>query len=70
MKKPTVSFDSRGESGNIFCILGMVRRKFQKQRRITEYNELRDRVTASGSYDEALKIIREKVDLIDIRGEK
>ena len=70
MKKPTVYFDSRGESGNIFCILGLVRREFRKQRRITEYNDLRDRVTASGSYDEALRIIREKVDLIDVQGEK
>lgn len=65
MIKPTVHFNSRDESGNIFYILGLVRREMQKQRRITEYNDLRDRVTASGSYREALEIIREYVDLID-----
>ena len=65
MKKPVIHFCSRGESGNIFYILGLVRREMQKQRRITEYNDLRDRVTASGSYREALEIIREYVDLID-----
>lgn len=70
MIRPTIHFDSRGESGNIFYILGMVRREFQRQRRITEYNELRDRVTASGSYDAALAILRERVDLVDVRGEK
>ena len=69
MKKPTVRFCSRGESGNIFYILGLVRREMQKQRRITEYNDLRDRVSASGSYAEALAIIREYVDLIDVDGE-
>lgn len=65
MKKPTVHFNSRVESGNIFWILGAVKTALRKQRRITEYNNLRDRVFASGSYQEALAIIREMVDLID-----
>ncbi len=69
MNKPTVHFNSRGESGNIFWILGAVKTALRKQRRITEYNNLRDRVTASGSYNEAVAIIREYVDLIDDDGE-
>ena len=69
MKRPTVFFQSSGESGNIFFILGLARREMQKQRRITEYNDLRDRVTSSGSYREALAIIREYVELIDLDGE-
>lgn len=69
MNKPTVHFNSRGESGNIYWILGAVRTALRKQRRITEYNDLRDRVFASGSYQEALAIIREYVDLIDDDGE-
>ena len=54
----------------IFAILAMVRRELQKQRRITDYNNLRDRVTSSGSYEEALAIIRETVNLIDDDGMK
>ena len=69
MSKPVVYFRSRHESGNIFFILALVRDAFRKQRRITEYNDLRDRVTSAGSYQEALAIIREKVDLIDNDGE-
>jgi hypothetical protein len=40
----------------------------RKQRRITEYNDLRDRVTSSGSYTEALAEIRKVVDLVDEDG--
>lgn len=68
MEKPTVHFRSRHESGNIFVILALVRRELQKQRRITDYNNLRDRVTSSDSYMEALAIIRETVNLIDDDG--
>ena len=65
MKKPEVHFRSGGESGNIYFILGLVRDALRKQRRITDYNNLRDRVLHSGSYAEALRIIRETVSLID-----
>ncbi len=68
MQKPTIHFRSRHESGNIFVILALVRREMQEQRRITDYNNLWDRVTASGSYQEALAIIRETVNLIDDDG--
>lgn len=63
-----IHFRSWHESGNIFVILALVRRELQKQRRITDYNNLRDRVTTSGSYEEALAIIRETVNLIDDDG--
>lgn len=65
----TIHFNSRGESGNIFWILGAVRQVFQKKRRITDFNTLRDRVISSGSYSEALAIIREQINLIDDDGE-
>jgi hypothetical protein len=68
MQKPTIHFRSRHESGNIFVILALVRREMQKQRRITDYNNLRDRVTHSHDYREALAIIRETVNLIDDDG--
>ena len=68
MKTTPIRFHSRGQSGNIFHILYFVRREMQKQRRITEYNEMRDRVYNSDSYREALAIIREYVELIDLDG--
>lgn len=68
MKKPIVNFDSQGPSGNIFYILGLVRESLRKQRRIIDYNECWEKVQASGSYEEALRIIREYVELIDVQG--
>ena len=65
MKKPELIYDSRGESGNIFWILGQVRRLLREQNRLTAYNELWERVQRAGSYKEALDIIGEEVTLID-----
>ena len=66
--KPKVEFNSRGESGNIYRILGMVRTTLQKLHRITDYNEIYFAVTNCGSYKEALDIIRQKIDLVDLDG--
>jgi len=57
MNKPELIYNSRGESGNIFCILGQVR--------LNAFNALWKRVQEAGSYDEALNIIGEEVTLID-----
>lgn len=70
MKKAKVTFDSRGFSGNIFYILGLVQNQLRKERRIADWNDCQERVRNSHSYEEALSIIREYVDLIDSRGEK
>ena len=64
MKDP-LHFNSRGESGNIFFVLGMVRAVMQKQRRITEYNDMWQEAQNSGSYEAALEIIGQHVPLID-----
>ena len=66
--KPPFHFHSRGPSGNIYAILAEVRNYFRHERRITEYNELWERVQKAKSYDEALAILREKVELIDDDG--
>ena len=58
-------FNSHGESGNIFYILGNVRCIMAKQRRITEYNYMWTAVQNSGSYEAALDIIGKHVPLID-----
>lgn len=62
-----IHFRSRHESGNIFAILGMVRDEMRRQHRITEYNDLWQEVQ-KGDYENALRLIREKVNLIDDDG--
>lgn len=69
MKKPTIIYDSRGETGNIYYLIGQLQRIMRKQRRYTDFNNLRDRIFESGSYEEALAIIGEEVELVDIARE-
>ena len=66
MKKPIIYYDRRGPSGNIYAILGMVSQALREQRRYTDFNTLRDRVFEAQSYEEALRIIGETVDLVEI----
>jgi len=70
MKKPKVEFDSRGPSGNIYAVLCLCSNALRKARCPNAYNELRDKVLASHSYDAALAACREYVELIDKSGEK
>ena len=65
MEKPTVKFNRTKESGNIFYILCKVREEFRKQRRISEFNELWDKIQSCKSYEEALEHIRKVVDLVE-----
>ena len=66
MSKPTIYFSKEAESGNIFYLLGMVQKAMRKQNRFDDFNSLRERVFASGSYEEALRILREEADLVCI----
>ena len=66
MKKPVVIYNPKGESGNIFYILAMVRNALRKQRRIQDYNDCWERVQKCTSYQEALEVIKEYVDLKEI----
>lgn len=61
--KPVINYDPCGPSGNIYWILGAVSDIMRKQRRITAFNDLRDRVFEAQSYEEALAIIGEEVTL-------
>ena len=54
-EKPIVKYDPTGHSGNIYWILGEVSQIMRKQRRITAFNNLRDRVFEAKSYEEALE---------------
>ena len=66
MDRPTIYFDRSGPSGNIYAILAAVSQALRRQRRYTEFNNLRDRVFEAQSYEEALQIIGETVDLVEI----
>lgn len=68
MDKAVVHFQSMHESGNIYAVVGLARDALRKQRRITDYNEMWERVQDSWSYPDALAVIREYVNLIDDDG--
>jgi len=68
MEKPKIAFHSAGRSGNIFFILGMVSTALHEQQRIADFNEMRDRALEAKSYEDALAVIREYVDLKDEDG--
>lgn len=63
--KETVYYDSRGESGNIFVILGKVRKVLCKQHRINDFNEMWEAVQKCDSYQNALDVISDYVHLVD-----
>lgn len=59
--KPTVTFT--GEDGNIYNLLGIASRALKKVSQRDKATEMRSRVTKSKSYDEALLIIMEYVEV-------
>lgn len=68
MKKiGVVCFDRCGSSGNIFCVMGMASRVLKKNGLGDKVDEMINRVTSSGSYEEALGIIGEYVHLKEVR---
>ena len=67
MEKPTITYDRSGPSGNIYAILGAVSQALRKQRRYADFNTLRDRVFEAKSYEEALQISGETVNLVEIQ---
>lgn len=67
MKKAEIHFRSCHETGNIYWILGAVRKQMQKERRITDWNNAWERIQKT-DYDGALAIMRELVTLIDDDG--
>lgn len=67
-KKAVIHFQSLHKSGNIFWIMGAVRTQMLSERRHTDWNNAYERIGNSTSYEEALAILRELVDLIDDDG--
>ena len=67
-KRITVTIASGGPEGNIFMILTKVRQEMRKRQLIQAYNDLRDDVTNSHSYADAIARIRQDINLIDTDG--
>ena len=65
MKRPVIEYSRSGLSGNIYYILGMANIALRKQHRITDYNDMWEKVQKSKSYEEALDAIREYCDLVE-----
>lgn len=65
MKKITVTIASKSHEGNIYAILGKVSQAMKRERLIVAFNNLRDDVLNSSSYQEAIARIRQDIDLID-----
>ena len=60
-----IFIDLSGENGNVFYVLGVVKKELQKKDRLPDYDELYERVKACDNYKEALGIINEYVVLYD-----
>ena len=57
-----------GQDGNIFNLMGIASRTLKKYNMKEEAKEMIDRITSSKSYDEALNIIGEYVEITDEAG--
>jgi hypothetical protein len=57
-----------GQDGNIFNLMGIASRTLKDSGMKAEAAEMRDRITSSGSYDNALAIIGEYVNITAVEG--
>lgn len=67
LSKEKIKYDSKGSSGNIFFILAKVKIIFERENKKEEFDVLCEKVYASSSYKEALKIINQYIQLEDIQ---
>lgn len=61
MEKPKVRLI--GENGNIFNLLGIASKGLKKEGQYEQAKEMSEKVFGCGSYDEALQIIMEYVEV-------
>lgn len=64
-KKPLVYIAIDGPDGNVLFMLAKVKEALRKERRINDYNELRDKVLQS-RYPQGIYQMSELVEFIDI----
>ena len=59
-----------GQNGNIFNLMGIASKTLKKNDMADEAKEMCSRITSSGSYDEALSIIDEYVEITSVDDEE
>lgn len=59
-----------GQNGNIFNLMGIASRTLKRNGMSNESKEMYSRITSSGSYDEALSIIDEYVEITSVDEEE
>lgn len=59
-----------GQNGNIFTLMGIASQTLKKNGLREQAKEMQERITISGSYDEALGIIAEYVNITSIQDEQ
>ena len=67
MKKQTIKFCRTDSTGNIFDITGRVSAELKKAGKNAEAKNMAERIWQAESYDDALKIINEYVDLVEVK---
>ena len=60
--KPLIYYNKKGESGNIFVILGQVMNSIPEK----DFEECLEAVKKCNNYDEALDVVQQYVDLFEI----
>lgn len=59
-----------GQNGNIFVLMGIASKTLKENDMAEQAKEMCGRITASGSYDEALSIIDEYVEITSVDEEE
>ena len=59
-----------GQNGNIFNLMGIASRTLKRNGMSNESKKMCSRITSSGSYDEALSIIDEYVEITSVNEEE
>lgn len=59
-----------GQNGNVFNLMGIASKTLKKNGMADEAKEMCSRITSSGSYDEALSIIDEYVEITSVYEEE
>ena len=65
-KKFTIFYESKGPSGNVYSLLGLVKSNLKFLDRGHEFDGIWERVKNADSYQKALEILGETANLIDI----
>lgn len=69
MGKPVIMYDSKGASGHIFWLLAETRKALTKESGtagLAKFEVLQRRVFSAKRYEDALEIIGEAVELVDM----